>query len=73
MRIIMEDVPIYLHKPVISKVGKALKFGQNHVLVDKNRHRTTIDYNRLDRAMCSPNEVNRALQVIIIYWIFSCK
>ena len=59
----MEDVPVYLRKPIVSKVNEPLKMGLNSVLMDRDVHKRTIDYIKLDGAMCRPHEVNRTLQV----------
>ena len=67
MRLIMENVPLLLSKTINSKSGGPVVLGKNHVLLDKNLDRRTIDYMGLDRMMCNPGEVNRTLQVRTFY------
>ena len=63
MRILMEDVPLMIGRPVQIQRGKPIEVKAVKVLLDKNTDRQIIDFKGLDRAMCSPGEVNRALQV----------
>ena len=67
MRIILDDVPLMVSNVVKFQQGKPPMVGTGKILLDRNTDCRVIDFTRVDRTKCNPGEVNRTLQVVIIY------